>query len=956
VARIARLFNPQVIRAAVVLLLCGGWGAPRTALANRLYLANDNHTDYGWNATTQMYDAAMLSELDYYLAQIAATAGNPAAEQGRFNTDGWFYLYLYEHNRNGVQFQQLIDAMKSGHITVPLNPFITLYGALPTEAAVRAGYYPGRIARRYAVPFLIAEEMENATIPWGLASIWTGSGVRYSWKGLCGCATRAPYNNRTDEVFRWRGPDDSELLMKWYYLTGGPRSWGGASEARDNLSLFAVQTTISHFQSQPPYLPIVGLFGAGWTDVSYKTDAFVSLAHAWNQAHPGGDQVIVSNEVDYFEELENYRASLNVLRGGWGNDWDGWPAALSERTAQTRRAIERLRTAEAAAAIVHTLDAGFWPTRQANLEAGLVDYFKYFEETWDDGGVGIEYVKYNKFSWAQHVDTAVTQAETAALTALAGYFSTPDENRFLVFNPLAFSRTDFADLPVPGTGPFVVTDVATDSEVPSQIVTRGGSMYLRILASDVPSLGYRTYRYAPGSPAPWPNAAVVSGSRIENDLYRVDIGAAGQIASAFDKTADRDLAGTGLNDFGGGTAGSFVAENVGPVSATLRVEIGGWPTRRTRITLFRNVNRIAIDNEILQNSTSNSWYRYHVNMTAPEIHFEEVGAIARPGLVTQGGDFQPGTRADLMTLNHFVNFTANHYNVTLSNWDAFAMRVGSSTATTFQLPASDISVLALGNPSSSDIYDQGGDTYFLNRFALVGASGDFSASQSMMTSLAHQNPLRAIALPRNQTGPLSATTASFLSVSSPNVVVTAFKPAEEGERGLVVRLWELDGTPTSFSIDASAFTPASAYEVSLIETDIAPATLQAGSITASIGAHQLKAYRFVPGAAVPTATPTRSATPAPTATATVKPSASPTLTASPTASPPVSATATPLVTLTPVVRPGDVNGDGRIAADDLQALIEALFEPNPPPAADVQADGGVTTGDITALVRLLTAP
>jgi len=48
---------------------------------------NDNHTDYGWNATTDVYDAAMLGELDYYRARSAATAGNPPAEQSRFNCD-----------------------------------------------------------------------------------------------------------------------------------------------------------------------------------------------------------------------------------------------------------------------------------------------------------------------------------------------------------------------------------------------------------------------------------------------------------------------------------------------------------------------------------------------------------------------------------------------------------------------------------------------------------------------------------------------------------------------------------------------------------------------------------------------------------------------------------------------------------------------------------------------------
>jgi alpha-mannosidase len=800
-------------------------------------MANDNHTDMGWNDTVAHYEASMLSELDYYLGRIAATTGKPTEEQARFVADCWYYLYLYQKNRSPAQFQTLIDAMRSQHITVPLNPFVTLYGALPTEAAIRGGYYPGRIERQYGVSFLTAQEMETETIPWGVVSLWAGSGGKYSWKGICVCADQAPWQDRTEEVFRWQGPDNKELLMKWYQVNGP--WWGGYAEARGTLSQPAIQNAIDYFSTHPPYLPMTGLFGLGWDDVNYETTALETLAHQWNAAHRGGDQVIVSNEIDYFQELESHRDSLATLRGGWGNDWDLWPAALSERTAQTRRAVETLRSAEALSAVVHHFNTSFWPPRQAALEAGMVDYFKYFHQHWDPNAIS------DKLTWAQSIDTAVTQTAGAATSALAAYFQTPDEDRFVVFNPLAFARTDFADLPISGSGPYVTTDVATGTEVPNQVVTIFGSNYLRILASNVPSLGYRIYRYVAGTPSAFPNAATITSNRIESNLYRVDLGPAGEITSAFDKTAAQEMAGTGLNDFGSGASAGLIAENVGPVSATLRRDVSGVPNRRVRVTVVKDVDRIMIEDEILQNTTANSLYRYNVNLTAPQIHFEEVGAIARPGLAAQGGDFLAGTRADFMTLNHFVNLAGAGYNITLSNWDAFAMRVGHSTNTTFDLPTSEVSVLGVGNPSNSLITDQGGDVYFRNRFALHGASGAYSGSQAMKASLAHQNPLQTLALARNQSGPLSAPAASFLSVSAPNVVVTAFKPAEDPNQSIVVRLWEMDGSATNFTIDASAFSPPAAYQVSLIETDVASAPVTNGVISASIGANEIKAYRFV---------------------------------------------------------------------------------------------------------------
>src|SRR5262249_37938476 len=161
--------------------------------------------------------------------------------------------YLYQKNRNDAQFQALIDAMLNGHVTVPLNPFVELYGGMPTEGAIRAGYYAGRIQRQYGVPFLTAQEMENATIPWGISQGWSASGLKYSWKGICACATQvAQPSDRTVEVFRWQAPDDHELLMKWYLLGSSNETWGGYAEARNNLSQTAIQATIDHFNTRAP--------------------------------------------------------------------------------------------------------------------------------------------------------------------------------------------------------------------------------------------------------------------------------------------------------------------------------------------------------------------------------------------------------------------------------------------------------------------------------------------------------------------------------------------------------------------------------------------------------------------------------------------------------------------------------------------------------------------------------
>ena len=54
----------------------------------RIYLANDDHTDYMWTANEAQYDSAFVKMLDYYLDQIDSTKTNPPDFQARFNCDG----------------------------------------------------------------------------------------------------------------------------------------------------------------------------------------------------------------------------------------------------------------------------------------------------------------------------------------------------------------------------------------------------------------------------------------------------------------------------------------------------------------------------------------------------------------------------------------------------------------------------------------------------------------------------------------------------------------------------------------------------------------------------------------------------------------------------------------------------------------------------------------------------
>ena len=133
----------------------------------RLYLANDDHTDYMWTGNEAQYDTVFVRMLDYYLRQIDSTQHLPDDFQARFNCDGSYWLRTYQKFRSPAQFERLISRIRSGHISSPLNGLVSTYGGQPTEAVLRGMYYAGQLERQWNLRFRMAVCMENQTLPLG---------------------------------------------------------------------------------------------------------------------------------------------------------------------------------------------------------------------------------------------------------------------------------------------------------------------------------------------------------------------------------------------------------------------------------------------------------------------------------------------------------------------------------------------------------------------------------------------------------------------------------------------------------------------------------------------------------------------------------------------------------------------------------------------------------------------
>jgi alpha-mannosidase len=433
--------------------------------------------------------------------------------------------------------------------------------------------------------------------------------------------------------------------------------------------------------------------------------------------------------------------------------------------------------------------------------------------------------------------------------------------RYYVFNPLNWMRTDAADLSYTGPEDIHVVDLTTGKTVLHQFIDGAADdgshrRLLRILASEVPSVGYRVYEVIPGKSSAPPKSLRADGGALENADYRIRVNDHGAIESIVSKkTGGQELVATidgrSVNDLGPGS-GTLKVINSGPVSVTVEAHASGPVAHTTQITLFRDLDRIAIRNEITANFSDLKTWAFSFALQSPEVWHEEIGAINHARLQS-GGDYAAKySRLDWLTLNHYVFMAGKDgIGITLSNADDAFMKLGHSTIANgiseLDTSTPQISVLAGGQVDgpSLGIADQGGDKYFLQRFALH-ATRNGSAAGSMRLALEDQNPLVAGQVTGGNAYP--ETSFSLLSSTNPDVLLWALKPSEDGiDHGIITRFWNLSENANDFSVQFYGGI-ANASQITHIETNPTPVPLTAALLKASAKPWQLRSFSIVPAA------------------------------------------------------------------------------------------------------------
>jgi alpha-mannosidase len=811
----------------------------------KIYLGNDDHTDFIWTAGAETYHKAFLETIDYYLNLADETDCDSVQYQSRWNCDGSYWMWLYERNRSKEQFERLVGRIQDGHISVPLNALTVNLGSTPAEAVIRGMYYPGSIQRKYGVSFPLAYQIENQTLSYGLGALWAGAGAKYSWLGICGCDTKVKgLNDRENYIYWWLGPDSSRILMKWYPLFETNQSAGGYAEARSSWPQDG-----KLLQSKKYPYNIVGLFGKGWDDLETLTREMI--VNAKMMSFDKKREVIVSNEIDFFEDFEKkYGKILPDQSYGFGNEWEVYSAYMQETTSRMLRDVGKLRGAEALATFVTLQNKEFMDKYTPLRDSAWMSMGLFWDHDWGSTW------RYNfvdeRIKWqnslekttARYVNTLHDDAchELGKLISNQG-----GAKRFYVFNPLGTKRTDIADIQCSENHPFRIIDLSTGREIQFDQVNSGTSEIVRIVAENVPAAGYKVYEIRPGKAQKTEPFGTFENNVIETPFYKLTIQENGSIISLKDKrNGSRELAGEinkrFINDLGKGEGKSELLSS-GSESITIKISSSAPLSHITYITLYRKISRIDISNEINQNFSGTYSWAFGFNLKNPQVWHEEVGAVMKAAYPENGGHYShKNGRYDWLTINHFADISDDNSGITISSPDCNFMQVGNSTVDSIDVFTPQIKILAGTDTIAGDfgipfIKNQAGENHFLQRFSLI-PHGKFDKVQSMKSSLEHQTPLIC--------GYISGGTAypekefSLLKISDPEVLLWTMKPAEEGmtKGGVVLRLWNLSDMKKNFRIAVNGNLE-SAEKLNHIETPVSALSVKGGIVEGYASQEQL---------------------------------------------------------------------------------------------------------------------
>jgi hypothetical protein len=815
----------------------------------RIFITNDNCPDYTWGFTEEQTRQAFADIVRGHLDEMIRTDGRPPWDRDHYNMavtqEAICFVERYPERQ-----AELIRRIKEGRVLV--SPFLcnSLWAFHGTECALRVLYPARRLERDWGIPVDVAEHIEEPSLPWGMAPILAGAGVR--WLSV-------PFYNydstfkqlKNPPLFVLVGPDGSQLRVVMDSWASNRASYSQGAAILQKLQSIE-EEWLPHYRDLGSAYPLRAILASGThsdisphshTQVRGFADAIISY-NVVDASHPRLINATVAQFCEAVDRIQAERPFLPTVRGCFGQSWDLWPVSLARYVADMRQAERTYLAAETLLAIAASDHPQIHDTTRKDRERAEWYWAMLSDHAWN--GTDEQNKRHNaelRRRWSSELadlGAMLMEQEWAAIGL------TWDSRTITVFNSLSFPRTSLVRIEVAQD----VNTVAVDGRpIPYQIVREGDERVLYFVASQVPAFSFRQFQLSPTQMTITETGELpVSTTGLENSFYRLSVDLqTGGLTSLVHKASGQELRAPGprmlcQTIFFDGQ--EHLLENVkahiaadGPVLTRMEVtgavegiEVTFW------LTLYAELDQVDFNLRIRKPITRQEQRLcqvFPVRLDGAELRIETPGAVIRPFPQPQG-DLLYGADVRRFAVQGFVDVsTPDGSGVTIAPLDAFALR----------LDLDPLTFEALGNDQNyrEVTQDQDGVMDFRFRYVLRGHTGGYSNAETMAWSRSVATPLVAVlgSIAQKQMN------RPMIQLDPARAVATCLKPADgDSSGGFILRLWETAGQSGPVRIGLTGY--GKVVQTDLLERDQKELPIADGHIEAKINPNGLCSIRLLP--------------------------------------------------------------------------------------------------------------
>ncbi len=825
-----------------------------------LYVVPHIHIDVGYSDYQGKVAAIQARAIDEALNM---TEQHP---EFRFSLDGEWALAQYMKTRTPKEQQRAITAVQHRQLFVPAQYANLLTGFPTAETLVRSLYASANFSREYGTPFNYANITDVPSYSWSYASILASAGIDYLLSGSDNYRAPVLLQGRLNEdsPFWWEGPDGQKVLF-WYsriyqqmqMLFGLPPV---LSAGRDTLPLFL------QMYNHPSYRAnAVILYG---TQVE-NTDLFpqqAELVDRWNKkyAYP---RLQYSGFHRALKNIEKqFGNSIPAIRGDGGPYWEDGIASDAYYAALERENESRGPSAEKLATLTSVVNPHL-EADKSDLDRMWTNMVLMDEHTWDSYNSISDPTSREAVQQLAVKDLYAVNAHALAdfvvrnsLASLADSISA-GRGSLIVFNTLNWRRNGLVSIDL-DKGKEIM-DSSTGQIVPAEVL--GGDnnfQHVRFLAQNIPAVGYKVFKIQP-SEKPVSGATITQTTTLESPYYRVQLDpTTGSVRSIYDKQLKYELidqkspyhCGEYLYVTGGdrdpnrllhyssvarmpnleihsAENGRLVSVVRTPYGWVARMESADTNTPRitSEIRLFDDEKKIEFVEDVEKKAVDSKeavYFAFPFAMKQPQFQYE-----IQTGVVDPAKDMYPGAGHEWFSVQHWVSAQENGVSATVMPLDASLVTLGDinrgAWPTEFGKRTGTIFSYVMNNYWDTN-YRAGQGGHFHFRYIVTSAPSTDPAKLSRL-GWEEVTPLekdevtsqdKALNLPR----PLDGKQQSFFQATDPNLLLEAWKPAEDG-KGTVMRFLDLGAATRTVTVQTPLLQLQQAWQTDAVERKESPLSL-----------------------------------------------------------------------------------------------------------------------------------